>query len=200
MKKKSFLFYNKKGAMGKTTHAIIATDYFQGNFYTNDVGNDTLKIYSSFLQDNSREFKELAPKEEILIDDEKCNIFDFGGFLDNRIIGVAKFVDYCIVPICYQSIADLTPSLTSIANLSEYNKNIVILINNTDKKFVQPIFDALRKKFEYPIFVVNQSEYIRRLANANVTIFDLHQAKGSNKRQLEKPMRQMIELYSYLEK
>lgn len=196
----SVLFYCDKGAMGKTTHSVMLADYWKANFYTNDIGKETLKIYSGILQGENREFKELAPGEEIEIDDEKKNIFDFGGFLDNRIIGVAKFVDYCIVPICFQSIADLTPAVTSIINLEKYNKNIVILINNTEKEYVQYISDYLSEKFKYPIFLVNESKYIRRLANENKTIFELYKTKGIGKLWLAPIIDQVKQFYSYLEK
>ena len=45
------------------------------------------------------------------------NVFDFGGFLDNRIINVAKFVDCCVVPFFYQSKADLVPTIQTVIEL-----------------------------------------------------------------------------------
>jgi hypothetical protein len=200
MKKKSVLIYNKKGNMGKTSHAISLAHYLGADFYTNDIGNSTLEIYSGLFKGKDQEFKELKPDEKITIDDEKSNVFDFGGFLDNRIINVSKFVDWCIVPICYQSSADLTPSITSIINLEKYNKNIIILINNTDKEYVEYLSTTLAKKFKYPIFVVNKSKYINKLADENKTIFDLSQTKGISKFWIAPLVDQMKQFYSYLEK
>jgi hypothetical protein len=198
-KKKSVLIYNKKGGHGKTIHAINLAIYLGANFYTNDIGNSTLQIYSELLQKKGHEFKELMPSQEIEIDDEKSNVFDFGGFLDNRIVEVAKFVDYCVVPICYQSTADLAPSITSITNLEKYNKNIVILINNTEKEYVEAVFEALSQQFKYPIFIINKSKFIRQLANENKTIFDLLKISGLHKYLLGSLIAQFKSFYSYLE-
>jgi hypothetical protein len=194
------LFYSRKGGQGKTTHAIGFAHYKKADFCTNDFGNSTIEIFASLFKNKNQEFKELAPDEEIEIDDEKNNVFDFGGFLDSRIINVAKFVDCCVVPLFYQSTADLTPAIQTIIELEKYNKNIVILINNTDKEYVDQIKTALSKKFKHKIFVINKSKYINRLADENKTVFDLSNQGGLEKYMLKNLISQIQTLYSHLEK
>lgn len=196
----NILFYSRKGGQGKTTHAIGFASYKKADFYTNDFGNSTIEIFASLFKNKNQEFKELAPDEKIEIGQDKSNIFDFGGFLDSRIINVAKFVDCCVVPIFYQSRADLVPAVQTIIELEKYNKNIVILINNTDKEYIGQIQSALSKKFKHKIFIVNKSKYINRLADEGKTIFDLFNQGGLEKYMLKNLVDQIKSFYNYLEK
>lgn len=196
----NILFYSRKGGQGKTTHAIGFAHYTKADFITNDFGNSTTEIYAPLFKSKNQTFKELRPDEEIEIDDEKSNIFDFGGFLDNRIVNVAKFVDACVVPIYYQSTADLTPAIQTIIELEKYNKNIIVLINNTDKEYSDQIQKDLSKKFKHKIFTINKSKYISRLADENKTIFDLSNQGGLNKYMLRDLITQIETFYAYLKK
>ena len=194
------LFYNRKGAQGKTTHAIAFAHYKKADFFTNDFGNSTIEIYAPLFKSKNQEFKELAPDEEIEVDDEKNNVFDFGGFLDNRIINVAKFVDCCVVPFFYQSKADLVPTIQTVIELEKYNKNIIILINNTEKDYIDQIKSDFSKKFKHKIFVINRSKYIHQLADENKTIFDLSNQGGLKKYMLKELIDQIKAFYSHIEK
>ena len=196
----NILFYSRKGGQGKTTHAIGFAHHIKADFTTNDFGNSTIEIFAPLFKNKNQEFRELAPDEAIAIDDEKNNVFDFGGFLDSRIINVAKFVDTCVVPIFYQSKADLVPAIQTILELEKYNKNIVILINNTDKEYVEQIKEALAKKFKHKIFVVNKSKYINRLADENKTILNLFKQGKLEQYMLKNLVNQIQTFYSHLEK
>jgi hypothetical protein len=196
----NILFYSRKGGQGKTTHAVGFAHYTKADFITNDFGNSTTEIYAPLLTSKNQTFTELKPDEQVEIDDEKSNVFDFGGFLDNRIVGVAKFVDACVVPIYYQSTADLTPAIQTIIELEKYNKNIIILINNTDKEYSDQIKKDLSKKFRHKIFIINKSKYISRLADENKTIFDLSNQGGLNKYMLKDLISQIQTFYAYLKK
>ncbi len=190
------LFYSRKGGQGKTTHAIGFAHYTKANFYTNDYGNSTVEIFKPLFK--GREIKEFKPSEKIEVEEGKDNVFDFGGFLDSRVVGVAKYVDYCVVPIFYQSKADITPAVQTIIELEKYNKNIVILINNTDKAYTQDVKTALSKKFQHKIFIINKSKYIHRLADENKTIFDLFNQGGLERYQLKTLITQIKNFYQHL--
>jgi cellulose biosynthesis protein BcsQ len=196
----NFLFYSRKGGQGKTTHAIGFARHIKADFITNDFGNSTIEIFASLFKNKNQEFRELKPDEKIEIDQDKNNVFDFGGFLDSRIINVAKFVDACVVPIFYQSKADLVPAIQTILELEKYNKNITILINNTDKEYVDQIQLALSKKFKHKIFTINRSKYISRLSDEGKTIFDLFNQGKLEKYMLKNLVEQIKNFYSHLEK
>lgn len=195
----NILFYSKKGGQGKTTHAISYAHYKKANFYTNDYGNSTIEIFKPLFESGDVEFREMKPSESVRVNPNKSNIFDFGGFLDKRVITIAKYVDYCVVPINYQSKTDLIPSISTINELKKYNKNIIILINNTDKKYSELVKEALGKQFSYKIFIINSSKYIHRLSDESKTIFDLFNKGGLEGFQLKKLHSQIKDLYNHLD-
>ena len=125
------------------------------------------------------DFVEIRIGEEIEIDDSHNIIFDFGGYIDSRLVDVIKYVDACVVPISYQSKSEYIPAVRTINALAEHNDNIVILINNTATKLIPEVKEALEEAYpNYPLFVVNSSRYISRLANYQKTLFDLLDVGG----------------------
>lgn len=168
----NFLFYSTIGRQGKTTHAIGYAQYKRSKLYTNDLQNATKELYGDMFKNG--DFVEIGVGEQIEIDDSDNIVFDFGGYIDSRLVDVIKYVDACIVPISYQSKSEYIPAVRTINALAEHNKNIVILINNTATKLIPEVKEALEETFpNYPVFVVNSSRYISRLANYQKTLFDL---------------------------
>ena len=143
----NLLFYSAIGRQGKTTHSIGYALYKGAKLYTNDVQNATRELYGDMFK--AGDFVEIGVGEEIEIDDNDNIIFDFGGYIDSRLVDVIKYVDACIVPISYQSKSEYIPAVRTIKALSEYNKNIVILINNTNTKLIAEVSDA-QKDLIYP--------------------------------------------------
>lgn len=197
------LFYSVKGGQGKTTHAISFAKYKEALYITNDYESGTLDIYSEIFSENQLQiikpetkldFKGLKGIDNI--------VFDFGGWVDEKIESIAKNVDVIVVPIFYQSIADLMPCIKTVNSLSKYNKNIVILINNTDTNDIEDLQKHLKDKFsEFRVFVINRSKYINRLANDGKTIFDLSKEGGIVKFNLSRTglTKQIKDLYNYLD-
>ena len=197
------LFYSIKGGQGKTTHAIGYAKYKDALYITNDYESGTLEIYSDLFVENQLQI--IRPENKLdfsvlkRIDDI---IFDFGGWVDEKIKDIAQNVDVVIIPICYQSIADLMPCLKTVNSLAQYNTNIIILINNTDSRDI----NALKKQLETnlpdnKIFVINRSKYITRLANEGKTIFDLAKEGGIIKFNLKRTglAQQIKDFYRYLD-
>jgi hypothetical protein len=128
-------------------------------------------------------------------------VFDFGGWVDERIESIAKVCDVVVVPVYYQSMADLLPCIKTVNTLKELNTNVVILINNTDKKDAEDIKKGLNKKFpENKIFVVNKSKFIPRLANDGKTVDRLASENSLNRYLLSGLLAQLNEFYNYLDK
>jgi MinD-like ATPase involved in chromosome partitioning or flagellar assembly len=197
------LFYSVKGGQGKTTHSISYAKYKQALYLTNDYESGTLDIYQDMFSKNQLQI--IKPETTLNFSDlENIDdiVFDFGGWVDDKIEIIAKKVDIIVIPIFYQSIADLMPCIKTINSLSKYNKNIVILINNTDTKDVEELKKHLEKKFnDYKIFIINKSKYINRLANEGETIFDLLKKGGIIKFNLIRTglIEQIKQLYNYLD-
>jgi hypothetical protein len=195
------LFYSRKGGQGKTTHAVGYAHYSKSSLVTNDFGNSTISIYQNLFNEEGQTIIELRPdQQDVDLSEDRGNVFDFGGFMDSRVIAVAKFVDHCVVPIYYQSKADLSPSVQTIVEIEKYNKNIVIAINNTDKKDAELLEESLKERFSYPIFTVPKSRFINRLPDEGKSVFQLSEEGGLNKHMLKNLLPKIEEFYSYLSK
>lgn len=94
----------------------------------------------------------------------------------------------------------MTACLKTIQTLQDYNKNIVLLINNTEPAYVKELKPYLKSEFPtFPVFVVNSSRYINRMADEGKTVSDLFELGGLHKYALRKLKPQLFEFYDYLD-
>ena len=101
-------------------------------------------------------------------------VFDFGGWVESRVLQAAKLADVCVVPIFYQSTADLMPAVKTILTLKKHSDNIVILINNTAPADAKELQSVLAERFpNYRIITINHSRYIARLADEGKTVSEM---------------------------
>ena len=93
----------------------------------------------------------------------------------------------------------MTPCIKTIQTLQAHNPNIVILLNNTQPGYHAEIQDFFRQNFpQYPLFVVNPSRYINRMANEGKTVSDLFCLGGLHKYALRKVRPQLEKFYDHL--
>ncbi|CAB5501518.1 hypothetical protein AZO1586I_823 [Bathymodiolus thermophilus thioautotrophic gill symbiont] len=196
----NILFYSAIGRQGKTTNAIGYAKHTKAKYYTNDLQNATKELYGDMFK--TGDFVEIEIGKEITIDDKDNIVFDFGGYIDSRLIDVIQYVDICVVPISYQSKSEYIPTVKTINAILEHNKNVVILINNTATKLIGEVKEALNYAFpKLPIFTINSSRYISRLANHQKTIFDLLEKGGGLEKHFIKKslIPQIKKFYNYLD-
>lgn len=113
----------------------------------------------------------------------------------------AAIADFTVVPLTFQSTADLTPAVKTIMAIKPVAKNIAILINNTAPEHVADLKMSLEIRFpKMPIFVVNHSRHISRLADDGQTVFDIAANGGIEKWQLRNILPQVKKLYDHLDK
>ena len=117
------LFYNDLGRQGKSTLAYNYFDYqkrrgISPKYVTNDMENISFPVKKLVGEDN---LVSVAAGEEISIDTDDHNIFDFGGYLDSRVVDVAGFVKCVIVPITYISNSELKITVKTIKALMDYS-------------------------------------------------------------------------------
>ena len=126
-------------------------------------------------------------------------VYDFGGFLDNRVADIAKQVSVCIVPIFYRSNADLTATAKTIIALQQFTQHIAIVINSTEKIYQEELTASLKQEFpNIPTFVLNFSRYVPRLANEGKTLHDMYHSNGLNKYLLRDVWHQRNKLFEYI--
>ncbi|GAW87618.1 conserved hypothetical protein [Bathymodiolus platifrons methanotrophic gill symbiont] len=206
---KDVLFYNDLGRQGKSTLAYNFYDFQRqkniiGKYVTNDIVNISFPIKNLVGEKN---IISITAGEEVSIDTDDFNIFDFGGYLDNRVVSVTKHVKYIVMPISYASNSELKITAKTIKGLIKYNPNIVVVFNKTKKTKINRGMEMLNLLFEahdidtknIKIFVVNESEYMTRLSDLEQSIFDVANASKGDKAQLNKNViPQLTNIYNYL--
>ena len=92
------------------------------------------------------------------------------------------------------------PAVKTVLALQKHAKRLVILINNTEGSFVPELKQVLSERFpDIPIFVVNRSRYIAKLADDGLTLFDLFSLGGLHAFALRNVIPQIKALYSHLD-
>jgi len=170
---------------------------------TNDFENGTAEIYQAALPQGTIEI--LKPGETLASVTDRYPaeriVVDFGGWVEARVVEAAQAASVCVVPLCYQSTADLMPAVKTILMLQKYAKRLVILINNTEATHLPELRAVLTERFpDIPLFVVNRSRYIAKLADEGMTLFDLFTLGGLHAFALRNVIPQIKALYAHLDK
>lgn len=193
------LFYSRKGGQGKTTHAVAFARHQGAHFLTFDYDNGTRGLYEGMLP--AGRFHEITPTSKLVAYEGEDHVFDFGGYLDDRIIRAARVCDQCVVPIAFQSPAEIKPFIDTVAELSKHNKHIIILINNTEREYLKDLQAAIRKNFSYPIFIIPRSKFISKLSVYQKTPLELLEGEGVpflQRHHLKSLAPAFAEFYAYL--
>lgn len=176
------------GRVGKTTlaYTLYSTATIPFKYATNDIGNASVNLKKLVDEEDLLNFPEGT---EIEFDSDDNIIFDFGGKPDSRLLKVAQYVDTVVVPIRFESVAELKLTIRNVNAIKEVNSNIVIIINNTDTSKLELVKQAIaaQPNFEdMPVLLINKSEFVTRLANEEKTIFEVAEMKKAFRTQLEK--------------
>ncbi len=92
------------------------------------------------------------------------------------------------------------PAVKTIRALQAYAKRLVIVINNTEAVHVEELKFVLAGRFpDIPLFVVNRSRYIAKLADEGMTLFDLVSLGGLHAFALRNVIPQIKALYAHLD-
>lgn len=127
-------------------------------------------------------------------------VIDFGGFVESRVIEAAQMADAVVVPLAYQSTADLMPAVKTVTTLLPHCPRIAVLVNNTDPAHVADLMTVLHGRFPgLPVMVINHSRYLGRLADDGLTVFDLADLGPLVRFHLRHVLPQVRDLYMWLD-
>ena len=183
---KNTLYFNTVGRSGKTSTAVIDALKRGAKLYTNDWHNITDELYGElFTKDFFVKIHPPILKEDgtmdygLEIDSDDDIAFDFGGYVDERVEFVAQYVDKCIVPVHYLGKDEGIQTIRIVQALLKLNSNVSILISRTDTDLIPEARELFSKTFpKLKVFVINKSKYITRLANFQVTPYDIAKNGG----------------------
>ena len=107
-------------------------------------------------------------------------IFDFGGYLDPRIVPALEISDLIIIPVSdFGKKLDTQGFISSIAEVEAYNKNIVIVLNKMREEEASEVRAELKKhKYAYPIFEIRKSEAVEKMLNERKSISSIVKSGG----------------------
>lgn len=144
--------YNFKGGAGKTSCAMNLALTMDYGVVTNDIYAPIEEVFDNVLKVSpSEEFPDFPADAEV--------IFDLGGYIEARSVGVLRNSRVVLVPTINEY-SILQTTINSIAEIEEYNTSICIIANRTKRGDYEQIRQVLSRFYKYPIFEVKESQSI----------------------------------------
>ncbi len=193
-----YIVYNLKGGEGKTRIAVNLALTMEYAYVTNDVYNR--KIEKVFPKGKMMKIfpegklPEINSNEDLLVMDQMPDfdknddvVIDLGGYPDTRTTNNIKKAQCIIVPITYNE-DDFDTAFGTLEEVSDYNKNIVIVANRTTGDEFEKIKKEVKKAgYSYPIFeikksnavskIIHRKEPIKETAKKSLKLFSSHYQK-----------------------
>lgn len=188
------LVYNLKGGVGKTSISLNLALHLKYGIITND-------IYSPLENVVSKKYLyKLEPKEDFPnIPDNYNVVFDFGGYLDSRVIEALKKSDFVLIPII-SNFLNIQVSVNTIEEIKKYNSNIILIANKTVGNDFEEIVKSMKKlNYNYPIFQIKQSKAMEAVYNDKKAIIDMMKEGGLRAYSYKQINSQFKKLVNYLE-
>lgn len=177
--------FSIKGGQGKTTISLaLATLY---NFYV--ITDDEFSPIDSVLEaDNAIH---LAQDENLPAWPNRGLIYDFGGYPNERVIDAVNASRWVIIPVSYRSPLDMQTTLSTIEEIEQYNKNILLVANQTRPDSFESTCAILQSYYDYPIFEIKDSAAFVRMVEEKQSIEQLIAQKFLYSHHFEKPLEQL---------
>jgi cellulose biosynthesis protein BcsQ len=153
--------YSLKGGQGKTSIAVALAKELDFGIITNDIYSPIETMFPKEmvlkLQPN-----EGIPDKKVLKDADI--IFDFGGYLDIRVIAAIEMSDYLIIPVMEFDKLNAQGFVSTIAEVKKYNKNIIIILNKINEEDAKELRKELKKhNYPYPVFEIKNSKVFKNM-------------------------------------
>jgi MinD-like ATPase involved in chromosome partitioning or flagellar assembly len=193
MLEKKITIWTKKGGCGKTNIAgeiALRLEYPA-------ITNEQESMLSLILPKDR--LKMLSPDEDVPNFD--CGmIFDFGGYIDGRIIEALKQSDFVLVPTLPEA-SEIQSCISTIQAIKKYNNNIVVIANKTEiKEDFETIESAIKQIGDYPVFEIKKSRALPSLYTKKKSIKQLMEESPLLRYSYKKISKQFDDLIEHLVK
>jgi len=149
--------YNIKGGVGKTDIALNLALTMEFAIIT----NEPFSPIENVLEENR--FIKLGRRDDLKkLPDDYDIIFDFGGYLDRRVISALKQSQCVVVPLVNE-FKDVHTTVNFLQEIEEYNSNIIIVVNKAQKGDFEHVRKVMKK--HYPKYPAVKIKFSRALPN-----------------------------------
>lgn len=178
--------FNLKGGQGKTTVALALALLHKFLVVTNDEYSPIDKVLPKGY------VKHLGSSDPLPSVPNDVNlIYDFGGYPDSRLIGAVKESQLVIVPMIYDSPLDMQTTIKTIREIEVHNKQILIVINKTQKKDFERAQKVLNEFFDYPMLELKKSTAFVKMIEKKKSILELMEDNHLLGYHYKKPLEQI---------
>jgi len=187
--------FNLKGGQGKTTISLSLSLLYKFLIVTNDEYSPIDKVLPK------GHVKHLTKTDPLPSVPDNVNlIYDFGGYPDSRLIGAVQKSNLVIIPIIYESPLDMQTTIKTIKEIEQHNKNILIIVNKTQKDDLEKSQEVLNKFFSYPILEIKKSTAFVKMVEKKKSIKDLMNDSYLFSYHYKAPLKQVEAIKQFIEK
>jgi MinD-like ATPase involved in chromosome partitioning or flagellar assembly len=189
---KKILIWSIKGGVGKTNIATELALRLNLPIITNEPYTTLSVIF------DDKKLLQLKPKEEVPNFNTPM-IFDFGGYIDDRIVDVIKQVDIVLIPTIPE-VTDIQMLLHTIMEIKEHNNNMAIIINKYESdKDVALVRDIVNMKIaDIPIFAIKKTRALPNIYVEKKSIKEMMEGSSLSKFHYAKVDKQFDEIVNFL--
>ena len=158
------LVYSFKGGTGKSTIALNWALTLDWGVITNDLYSPIDKVL-----EKKRVYK-LQIGQPLPDLPEGVNVvYDFGGYVDDRVVKAMKDADAIIVPTT-NAFAEIQVALETIKETERHNKHIVVVANKAGKGDFEYVQSAIRQFFKYPVLPLKATKALTRIYSSKKSL------------------------------
>ncbi|MDR0423056.1 MAG: hypothetical protein LBH46_00520 [Rickettsiales bacterium] len=194
------VIFNLKGGQGKTSIAVNLALTLNAGIITNDVYSPLESVLSQ------NQFIRIEKDEEFPDIDESnsINIYDLGGWIDERAIGLFKEADLIIVPMI-NSFLDNQTTINTLEEVKKYNDRVIIVVNRTTKNDfaeAKSLMENFYKKDEFVFFEIKQTTAFKKIFEKTKSINSIMEEDkllAYSYRELQQQFQQIVDFIKNIE-